>query len=323
MVASKGNVEQTVISVLGVIGAFVATLLTTPLDGSVDTLAGRAIQALPRFAIGVAAGVATIFAARLLTFVGRKVRPWFRTRAAKLRALASEIEELYGFQTPTKTDDLLLMVSYHQRCDELIAKLEKIGVPAPTREQFVILHSFLTVLYDCAIRGDVEKAKGVLKELEPEVDVLHGAADAAKLKALVPEIEELHSRKSEQLLEAYQMDDMSVSHFLHRCDELKDKLSKLGIPSPMPLRGGLSRWRDFLRRLHASAIRGNVKEARGELERLDAYRKSVEARGGLFGERRATGPQAAGGGGEGQPTDDQGSGAERAPADRESGGGAS
>lgn len=130
---------------------------------------------------------------------------------------------------------------------------------------------------------------------------------ATRLKALVPEIEELHSRKSEQLLDAHQMDDMSVSHFLHRCDELRDRLSKLGIPSPMPLRGGFSRWRDFLRRLHASAIRGNVKEARGELERLDAYRKSVAARGGLFGE----------------PTEDQDSGADRAPADLESRGGAS
>ena len=55
------------------------------------------------------------------------------------------------------------------------AKLKKIGIPAPTREQFVIWRSFLTVLFDCAIRGDVEKAKGVLKDLSPEVDVLRVA----------------------------------------------------------------------------------------------------------------------------------------------------
>ena len=173
--ASKGNVRKIVDAAFGpAVGAVVAVLLATPLDSG-STLAVMAMKALPRLALGVAAGVAIFFAIRLLTFLGRKVRPWFRTPTAKLKALAPEIEELYRFQTPTELDALLLVVSYHQRCDALIAKLKKIGIPAPTREQFVIWRSFLTVLFDCAIRGDVEKAKGVLKDLSPEVDVLRVA----------------------------------------------------------------------------------------------------------------------------------------------------
>ena len=226
--ASKGNVVQTALSVLGVIGAFVATLLTTPLDGSVDTLAVRAIHAVPRFALGVAAGVATIFVAKLLTFVGREVWRWLRTitPTGSLRALASEIRELRRFENPTGPDALPLVSDYHLRCDELIAKLKKLRIPAPTREQFVILRSFLTVLYDCAIWGDVERAKGVLKELEPEVDVLRGAA---KLKALAREIKELHDYKKDDLVALGRAEDLEVSHYLQRCDKLRDDLSKLDI----------------------------------------------------------------------------------------------
>ena len=51
---------------------------------------------------------------------------------------------------------------------------------------------------------------------------------------------------------------------------LRAKLNKLGIPSPEPLRGGFSRWRDFLRILHGCVIQGDVKKAKGLLERLEA-----------------------------------------------------
>ena len=83
-VASKGSVGQIVIAAFGaIVGAVGTVLLTTPLDGG-ETPAVMVMKVLP--ALGVAAGVATIYAARLLTFVGRKVRPWFRTRSTKLRA---------------------------------------------------------------------------------------------------------------------------------------------------------------------------------------------------------------------------------------------
>ena len=131
--ASKGNVRKIVDNAFGpAVGAVVAVLLATPLDSG-ETPAAAVLNAWPALLLGVAAGVGVIGATWLLTLLGRKVRPWFRTRSTRLKDLAPEIEELYGFQTPTKTDDLLLLVSYHQRCDELIAKLEKLGVPAPTR----------------------------------------------------------------------------------------------------------------------------------------------------------------------------------------------
>ena len=173
--ASKGNVVQTVISVLGVIAAFVTTLLTTPLDGSVDTLAVRAIQAVPRFALGVAAGVATIFAAKLMTIVGRKVRLWFRRPATKLKALAPEIKDLHGYDgikvlAMTKPD--ILWIHHHiQRCDELRTELSKLGIPVPDRPRNSLLsippwRIFLLNLYGCAIRGDVKEARTVLERLE-------------------------------------------------------------------------------------------------------------------------------------------------------------
>ena len=139
---SKGGVGQNVIAAFGpivsaVVGAVVTVLLTTPLDRGADTLAGMAMKALPRLVLGVAAGVATFFAIRLLTFLGRKVRPWFRRPATKLKALAPEIERLFDYDG----DQLELMLlkndlsltRYYRRCDELKAKLSKIGIPAPPR----------------------------------------------------------------------------------------------------------------------------------------------------------------------------------------------
>ena len=106
--------------------------------------------------LAVAAGVAIIFAAWLLTLLGRKV--WRRLRTitptGKLRALAPEIKKLHGFQTPTGTDALLLMASYHRRCDELVAKLKKLGIPGPSREQFVIWRPFLTGMFGARYPAD-------------------------------------------------------------------------------------------------------------------------------------------------------------------------
>lgn len=268
----KWKVAQTVISALGVIAAFVATLLTTPLDGSVDTLAARAIHSVPRFALGVAAGVATIFVARLLTLVGRKVRPLFRTRSTKLRALASEIEELRGFETPTGPDALPRTFDHLQQRDKLMAKLEKLGIPTPTKEQLVILHSFLTVLYDCAIRGDVERAKAVLREFEPEIDARRDAEAAAKFEALAPEIEELYRHDLDRLLKESRGDDLFISRHVPRVDRLRAELRKLGIPLPAKVtdRESFSRWQTFLHDLYGWAIRGAVERARGVLERLEA-----------------------------------------------------
>ena len=161
--ASKGNVGQIVAAA---VSAIVTVLLTTPLDSG-STLAGMAVKVLPRLALGVVAGLATM----LLTFVGRKVRPSFRTRSTRFKDLAQEIEELYDY-------------------------------------------------------------------------------------------------KMDQLVDPKQMGDLSVNRFLQRCNELKAKLNRLGISSPEPLRGS-SRWRDFLRILHGCVIQGNVKGARGVLERLE------------------------------------------------------
>ena len=95
--ASKANVGQIVITALGaVVSPVVAVLLVTPLDSG-STLAVMALSALRALALGVAAGLATIFAARLLTFLGRKVRPWFRIPATKLKALEPQIEDLYRY----------------------------------------------------------------------------------------------------------------------------------------------------------------------------------------------------------------------------------
>ena len=278
-VASKGSVRKIVDAVVGpAVGAVVAVLLATPLDSG-GTLAVMFVKALPALALGVAAGVATIFAARLLTFVVWKVLPSFRTRSTKLRGLAPEIRELRGFETPTGPDALPLVSDYHLRCDELIAKLEKLGIPAPTREQFVILRSFLAVLYDCAIRGDVEKAKGVLTEVEPEVDALRDAADAAKLQVLAQEIEDLYHYDVNRLADGIRADDLFISRYLQRRTELGAKLSKLGIPSPEGEERVLVLWQTFLYDLYGYARQGDVKEARGLLERLEAADQKPAADG--------------------------------------------
>ena len=133
--ASKGNVGQIVITALGaVVSPVVAVLLVTPLDSG-STLAVMALNALPALALGVAAGLATIFAARLLTFLGRKVRPWFRTPATKLKALEPEIEDLYRYNMDQLLDskqiDDLSVNRFLQRCNELRAKLNKLGIPSP------------------------------------------------------------------------------------------------------------------------------------------------------------------------------------------------
>ena len=225
--ASKRNVWQTVITVLGaVVSAVVAVLLVTPFDSG-ETPADMLMKALPALALGVAAGVATIFAARLLDSLGRKVWRLLRTitPTGKLRALALEIKGLHGFQTPTGPDAPLLVASHLWRCDELMAKLEKLDIPALTREQFVILRSFLAVLYDCAIRGAVEEAKTVLERLSPEIDV-------AKLSSLAQEIKELHDYKKSNLAALARAEDLEVSHYLQRCDKLRDDLCKLDIPLP-------------------------------------------------------------------------------------------
>ena len=111
------------------IATIVAPLLTAPLNGSVDTFAGRTIQALPKLAIRVAACVVTIGVAWLLTLLGRKIRPLFRTRSTKLRDLASEIRELRGYENPTGPDALPLVSDYRLRRDDLIAE-------AAQRDQF-------------------------------------------------------------------------------------------------------------------------------------------------------------------------------------------
>ena len=190
----------------------------------------------------------------------------------KLRSLAPEIEELRGFETPTGPDALLLVFDYRLRRDELMAKLEKLGIPPPTKEQFVILRSFLTVLYDCAMRGDVERAKVVLTELKPEVDARRDAEVAARLKALAPEIEELYDYDKTELEALAGENILEVHHYTQRCDELLTKLSKLGIPAPPRPKDfpALSRWRKFLLTLYGRAIRGNVKHARAVLKYLDA-----------------------------------------------------
>ena len=171
--ASKGNVVQTVISALGVIVAFVATLLTTPLDGSVDTLAARAIHAVPRFALGVAAGGATIFVAKLLTFLGRKIRPAFRRPATRLKALAPEIVDLYRYDKAKLVaqvkQNIFEIHHYTQRCEKLLTELSKLGIPAPPRPKSLELsvwRKFLLTLYGRAIRGNVKHARVVLKYME-------------------------------------------------------------------------------------------------------------------------------------------------------------
>lgn len=183
---SKGGVGQNVIAAFGpivsaVVGAVVTVLLTTPLDRGADTLAGMAMKALPRLVLGVAAGVATFFAIRLLTFLGRKVRPWFRRPATKLKALAPEIERLFDYDG----DQLELMLlkndlsltRYYRRCDELKAKLSKIGIPAPPRGGvpywISYWRAFLSTQYQCAIKGDLKEArreaKGLLEYREKEI----------------------------------------------------------------------------------------------------------------------------------------------------------
>ena len=141
--ASKGNVGQIVITALGaVVSPVVAVLLVTPLDSG-STLAVMALSALPALALGVAAGLATIFAAKLLTFLGRKVRPWFRTPATKLKALEPQIEDVYRYNMhqllDSKQIDDLSVNRFLQRCNELRAKLNKLGHPvagAPQRGVF-------------------------------------------------------------------------------------------------------------------------------------------------------------------------------------------
>ena len=272
--ASKENVRQSVTSILGVIASVLVIL--ERLLGSDAPLTEIVQKEWPVLVLAVAAGVATIFAARLLTFLltflGRKVRPWLRTRKGKLKALKSEIRELRDFETPTGPDAPLQISDYHLRCDELRAKLEKLDIPAPTREQGVIWRSFLTVLYDCAIRRDVEKAKSVLEDLLPEIDVHRDIEAAAKLKALESEIKELHDYNKTELKALGRAEDLEVSHYLQRCDELREDLCKLGIPLPpkMSDNPSLTRWRAFLRKLYGCAIRGDVKAARGLLERLEA-----------------------------------------------------
>ena len=73
------------------VGAVVAVLLATPLDSG-STQAMMFMKALPALELGVAAGLATIYAAKLLTFVVWKARPWFRTHSTKLKSLEPEVE---------------------------------------------------------------------------------------------------------------------------------------------------------------------------------------------------------------------------------------
>ena len=56
------------------------------------------MKALPALELGVAAGLATIYAAKLLTFVVWKARPWFRTHSTKLKSLEPEVEALYDYK---------------------------------------------------------------------------------------------------------------------------------------------------------------------------------------------------------------------------------
>lgn len=267
--ASKGNFGQAVTYILGGIASLLVILES--LLGSDAPLVEIVRKEWPVLVVAVAVGLATFGAAKLLTLLGRKIRPAFRTRSTKLKALESEIEELPGFETPTGPDALPRMSDYLWQRDQLMAKLEKLGIPTPTEEQLVILRPFLTVLYDCAIRGDVEKAKGVLDRLLPEVEAHRVAEDAAKLQELAPEIEELYRCDLNRLLEETQADDLFMFRHAPRVGRLRDELSKLGIPLPARIRDreGFSRWQTFLRDLYGYALQGNVKEAKGVLERLE------------------------------------------------------
>ena len=170
--ASKRNIRKIVDAVVGpAVGAVVAVLLATPLDSG-STLVVMFMKALPALAVGVAAGVATTFAARLLTFLGRKVRPWFRTRKGKLKALESEIEELYRYnkdqlEASARARDLSI-ARYVNRCRELRDKLKKLGIPSPPTTDRPRWGKFLLHLYGCVGRGDVEQAKGMLGRLDAD-----------------------------------------------------------------------------------------------------------------------------------------------------------
>ena len=174
-VTSKGNVRKIFDAAFGpAVAAVVAVLLATPLDSG-GTLAVMFVKALPALALGVAAGVATIFAAKLLTIVGRRVRLWFRRPATMLKALAPEIKDLHGYDE-TKVlamtkPDILWIHHYIHRCDELRTELSKLGIPVPDRPRNSLLSMppwriFLLNLYGCAIRGDVKEARTVLEHLE-------------------------------------------------------------------------------------------------------------------------------------------------------------
>ena len=168
-VASKGNVGQAVTYILGVIASVLVIL--ERLLGSGAPLVEIVRKEWPVLVLAVAAGLATIFAAKLLIIVGRKVRPSFRTRSTKLRALETEIEALYDYKMdqlldPKQIGDLSVN-RFLQRCNELRAKLNRIGIlsPEPLRG-FSRWGDFLNNLHQCVIRGDVEAAKGVLERLE-------------------------------------------------------------------------------------------------------------------------------------------------------------
>ena len=179
-VARKGNAREIVVAVLGVIGAIVASLFTAPLDGSVDTPAARIIQLLPRLAHWVAAGVATVFAVRLLTFLGRKVRPWFRSPGAKLRDLVYEIEELYGYDKnrmlASQQNRTLLAARFVGRSEVLIDKLRKLDIPTPEPTNYLLWRDFLRLLYRAAVGGNVKIARKAFERIEA-ADEKTAAAD--------------------------------------------------------------------------------------------------------------------------------------------------
>ena len=100
------------------VGAVVAVLLATPFDSG-STLAGMLVKALPALALGVAAGVATIYAAKLLAFAGRKVRPWFRRPATKPGKGSA------GASTPAPKNHTVRVPQPAKRLDELFGSLHR------------------------------------------------------------------------------------------------------------------------------------------------------------------------------------------------------
>ena len=93
---------------------------------------------------------------------------------------------------------------------------------------------------------------------------------ATKLKALEPQIEGLYRYNMHQLLDSKQIDDLSVKPILAAIQRVESQTEQARHPVAGAPQRRVSRWRDFLRILHGCVIQGDVKKAKGLLERLEA-----------------------------------------------------